>query len=160
MSNTQLPQVCIALSELLTPKKSEVSPDVDESIDKANQFLLENSFSEINLESKTHTPYYPTVALAPALGTDPRAFRQVLAEADHDEIRDQNNHTFISQGLALEVIDERFEQPRDMKQLTMLEATGQLIVDVASIPYQTVVAIGSQQEALQTKQQANQEDNT
>ena len=47
-----------------------------------------------------------------------------------------------------------------MKQLTMLEATGQLIVDVASIPYQTVVAIGSQQEALQTKQQANQEDNT
>ena len=60
----------------------------------------------------------------------------------------------------MEVIDERYEQPRDMKQLTMLEATGQLIVDVASIPYQTVVAIGSQQEVLQTKQQASQEDNT
>ncbi|GAD79109.1 hypothetical protein [Vibrio ezurae] len=145
MSNHQLPQAHVALSELLTPKKSTVSLDIDGSIDEANQNLLDESFSEVNPESQTHTPYYNTGALAQALGTDQRAFRKAVAEADRDEVRHQNDQTFLSQGLTLEIIDERYEQPRDAKQQAKHEATSQLIADVAAISYQTVVKIGNQQ---------------
>lgn len=160
MSNTQLPQVQIALSELLTPKKSTVSLDIDANIDEANQNLLNKSFSEVNPESKMHTPYYNTGALAQALGTDQRAFREAVAEADRDDIRQQNGQTFLSQGLTLEIIDERYEQPRDAKQQAKHEATSHLIADVAAIPYQTVVAIGNQQTTFQNEQKTDKEDNT
>ena len=141
MSDNQLPQVRITLSELLTPPKSTVSPDVDARIDEANQNLLEKSFTELDPESQTHTPYYHTGALAQALGTDQRAFREAVAEADSDDIRQQNRETFLSQGLASEIIDERSEQPRDAMQQAKHEATSSLIGNVASIPYQEVVAI-------------------
>lgn len=157
MSKTQLPQVRVALSKMLTPRKSTVSRDVDASIDEANQNLLNKSFSEINPESQTHTPFYPTDALAEALGTDQRAFREALAEADRDDIRHQSGQTFLSQGLSSEIIDERYEQPRNAKQQARHKATSQLIADVAAISYQTVMTISSQQATLQTEQQANQE---
>ncbi|ENG6164707.1 hypothetical protein ABUV71_000373 [Vibrio vulnificus] len=145
MSDSQLPQVRVALSELLTPQKSTVSIDVDSSIDEANQELLKKSFSELNPENQTHTPYYHTGTLAQTLGTDQRAFREAVAEADRDEIRIQNGQTFLSQGLASEIVDERYEQPRDTKQQAKHEATSKLFAEVAAIPYQTVLAISSQQ---------------
>ncbi|MCL2913029.1 hypothetical protein L2725_04415 [Shewanella corallii] len=157
MSNKQLPIVRIALSELLTPQKSNVSIDVDFSIDEANQQLLKKSYSEVNPDNKTHTPYYHTGALAQALSTDLRAFREAIAEADRDEIRQQNGHIFLSQGLALEIIDERYEQPRDTKQQVKHAATSQLIADVAVIPYQTVAAISSLQATENREQQTEEQ---
>jgi hypothetical protein len=123
MIDPQLPVIQISLSELVTPAKSSVALDLNDTIDLNNQTLLGTSFTELDHANKTHMPFYNIPSLAQSIGTDMRGLKQALTDADEGEVKWKNKVPYMAQGRTLEFLYERLEQPRDSSQQALIEST-------------------------------------
>ncbi|GAB6264516.1 hypothetical protein [Photobacterium sp. R1] len=123
MSDKQLPVAQVSLSKLVTPLITSVAKDVNETIDRNNQDLLENSYTVLDHGNQTHKPFYNTPSLAKSIGTDIRGLKDALAEADEGEVKWINKVPYLAQGSTLEFLYERLEQPRDSREQALIEHT-------------------------------------
>jgi hypothetical protein len=135
MSDQQLPVVQVPLSELVSSLASDVALDLNDTIDQNNKALLEASFTELNHNDQTHTPFYNVPSLARSIGTDLRGLREVLTNSDDGEVKWKNNEPHLAGGSTVEFLYERLEQPRDSSQQALIESTINTVNQVSELNY-------------------------
>ncbi len=139
MSDKLLPVIQVPLSELVIPSDSNVSLDLNETIDQNNKRLLETSFVEVDHSTQIYTPFYNVSSLVRSVGTDARSIKEVLTEAEVGEVKLQNKEVYLAQGCVIEYLYERIEQPRDTSQQALIKSTIDTVNLVSDLSYTGII---------------------
>ena len=138
MSDSNLPAERKPLSLFIEIKDSNVSLDLDSSLTHNNKQLANNSFTEIDHNNKTHTPFIHAESLVNSLATDRQPIRQLLAESDEDDVKNLNGQIYISISVTKAFLQERSEQPRSQSDQVRIQETKSLINKAGILTYEQI----------------------